>query len=173
VKPRSRTTLFVGVDPGRKGGLAFFVPGQETVSVMRVIGAPSMTSPLPVLAEMAASGEYELCAVVERCRATMPKFRAHRAAANLWIGYLRSQFARHNSIRTADPQAWQSSLGVQKPGAAGWAMPYDAYAKEFACNVAPEDLTEDQAAAICILHYGCVNRIWGAEAVAKLPKLFR
>jgi hypothetical protein len=108
------TVLFLTIDPGHK----------ECGLATRWQSGGNIGSHHLPLSELSAQLNHwkgawnieSVVALVERSRCTIPRFRAHRAAANACIKAIKMTWPRRNKVITIGPQDWQRRMIKNCPG---------------------------------------------------------
>lgn len=151
LKPK-RSSVFIGIDPGKDGGVAISTNGQTIVTM------PTKNGQVPYEIEAHADAGCFAFIVVERSHCKLPRFRSHRSDANEIASAVKALFSRRNRLVFVDPQTWQGWLGVTGPKNPK-GLNYRGYSLEF-LGGHPSD-TENEHAARCILHWALKVWPWG------------
>lgn len=143
----------VGIDPGQTSGVARFYLPVHTYS--RAQHLPITDASRYLLDYFGYPSQDRILFVIERSTSRTPQFAAHRAYATSWADAVKKACPRRNKIVFVSPNVWQGKANglcvchpdKPKPG-------YEPYT-EFADRVTGiKGLTEDEAAAVCLVEYG-------------------
>lgn len=104
--------LVIGVDPGRRSGLAWGIRGTRPSVVALPMRSASSHPELQALADLAR--RTPAIAVVERSSCQNRRFVAHRFAAQEWALLLREVGIHH--VEMVDVRVWQGAVLAGCPG---------------------------------------------------------
>jgi hypothetical protein len=148
--PKPKATVYIAVDPGAKGGIAI----RDGSSVVTM---PFEDGQIPEEVHAHADAGRFAFIVVERSESHWSRFRVHRADAKKAGEAIRKMFPRRNNLVYVDPGHWQGSLGV-----VGAKNPKGESYSDYAVSKlgAHPKATEDEKAALCILHWAEKVGVW-------------